>query len=685
MSESKIFCRLLIAAQIAICFWKDVGHLGRSAALGVLLLSILPRVQIRISRIVHTVIVVLTALVFATSGFSHFLSRGLLGLFIAVAEYLLLIQALELIRQPRPSTANYVPGLSVLTLSLLVMSLDEGFTPSSLGYMYLVFILLLVLTLRPDLPAMWFAGRKERHKAEVLLMIFGAAIVAGALFQQELRQDLPQLRQMIKQLQVSGEEVEERTTSQGGTRLVDRIVLGSIAQTQLINPKEVAFTVNATTTPGYMRTTAFVRFDGKQWQNPWSTRRRPTDIYTPFATLPAELPSNLGDFPELRRDKQVFLFPGESRGSFEKLVVNIPDGRGSLIPAPLHTAYLLGTPGNRVQRPALDPHQSIISNGFDNRRYGLLVSTSHRSSVDSTYLSSLLDVPDADVALLREVSDKVTKGQTTTRQKIRAVESYFRDNFTYSLQSNLEANLRGRSQLRAFLEDRRQAHCEYFATASALLLRSQGIPCRMAAGYLVYEKNDDGEYFIAANRNAHAWVEAYDAQTKEWLIVEATPTITEYIARFNATAAQKNESGTNAALDENSWSLLGLFQALAAIVSDWWRIVIGSRFAWLLPLLLGGLLVALRYRLLGNGRKQRLRNLVSPEIRRADKLASKLGFQRAPGETCNQFASRLLNSHPDLAPLAQWYREYSATRYQQTGCVTQPVPSIRRLRQVTKA
>lgn len=685
MGEWRLFCQLLVAAQVAICFWKDVGHLGQVTTLGVLALSLIPKVRPQVSKLTHSLIVVLTAIVFLVTGFSQFINRGMLGLFMAVAEYLLLIQALELIRQPRPATTNYIPGLSVLTLSLLVMSFEEGFTPTSLGYVYVGFIVLLVLVLRPDFPLMWWGGKRERHKAEVLLMIFGGAIAAGALFQQELRQDLPQLRQMIKQLQVSGEEIEERSNFTSGTRLVDRVGLGSIAETQLANPNDVAFTVVTANTPGYMRTAAFVRFDGKQWQNPWNIRRRPAEAFVAFGSVSVELPNRLRDFSTLRKDKQFFPFPGGSQGSMEKMVVRVPDGRGSLIPIPHHTAYLIGTPGNRVQRPLLDPHQSVVPNGFDNRNYGLLVSESQTVRVDPAYLSSLLEIPEMDAEFLRNLGEKVLQGKTETSQRVRAVEGYFQNNFSYSLRSNLENNLQGRSPLRAFLEDRREAHCEYFATASALLLRSQGIPCRLAAGYLVYEKNDDDDYFVAANRNAHAWVEAYDSEANKWIVVEATPSIKEYIARFSTASDQRSALEAGNATGDNSLGLLSLFQLSWSIVGGWWRGILAGRFAWLLPLLFGSLFVAYRYRLLRIRYQQRTRDWVSPEVRKADQLAQRLGFQRAAHETCDRFASRLTEANPALVPLANWYREYAARRYQLIAQEPQPLPSLRQLKDGLKS
>ncbi len=63
-------------------------------------------------------------------------------------------------------------------------------------------------------------------------------------------------------------------------------------------------------------------------------------------------------------------------------------------------------------------------------------------------------------------------------------------------------------------------HCEYFATALALMLRQRGIPCRLATGYLVHEWKED--VATIRSRDAHAWVEVRDPDG-HWYAADATP------------------------------------------------------------------------------------------------------------------------------------------------------------------
>ena len=73
-----------------------------------------------------------------------------------------------------------------------------------------------------------------------------------------------------------------------------------------------------------------------------------------------------------------------------------------------------------------------------------------------------------------------------------------------------------------FLAGSGAGHCEYFATALALLLRAQGVPCRLVGGYLAHEWDDQTQAAVVRARDAHAWVEALLADGS-WLTLDPTP------------------------------------------------------------------------------------------------------------------------------------------------------------------
>jgi hypothetical protein len=93
--------------------------------------------------------------------------------------------------------------------------------------------------------------------------------------------------------------------------------------------------------------------------------------------------------------------------------------------------------------------------------------------------------------------------------KARHLERQLRDSgdFQYSLQ--MQPRNPATDPIEDFVTANPRGHCEYFATALALMLRSQGIPARLVVGYRCDEWNHLGKFFLVRQLHAHAWVEAY--------------------------------------------------------------------------------------------------------------------------------------------------------------------------------
>jgi hypothetical protein len=114
-------------------------------------------------------------------------------------------------------------------------------------------------------------------------------------------------------------------------------------------------------------------------------------------------------------------------------------------------------------------------------------------------------VPEVERRTLEHVAaDLKLGGMATDRQKIRAIERFFENDFSYSLYVP-----RYRDPLGFFLTQSHAGHCEYFATATVLLLRQAGVPARYATGYLVRESARHGDTYLVRARDAHAWALAY--------------------------------------------------------------------------------------------------------------------------------------------------------------------------------
>ena len=87
-----------------------------------------------------------------------------------------------------------------------------------------------------------------------------------------------------------------------------------------------------------------------------------------------------------------------------------------------------------------------------------------------------------------------------------AIENYLRTRFGYTLELPQTV---AKDPIANFLFERKQGHCEYFASSMAVMLRTLGIPSRVITGFRTDEFNDlTGSYVVRA-KDAHAWVEAY--------------------------------------------------------------------------------------------------------------------------------------------------------------------------------
>jgi protein-glutamine gamma-glutamyltransferase len=120
---------------------------------------------------------------------------------------------------------------------------------------------------------------------------------------------------------------------------------------------------------------------------------------------------------------------------------------------------------------------------------------------------------------IRRLVTHITASAPTPYDKAAAIEHYLLTNYSYSLQ---QTRGRGRDPLSYFLLERKQGHCEYFASGMAVMLRTIGVPSRVVNGFRGGEFNPlTGSYIIRA-RDAHSWVEAYFSG-EGWISFDPTP------------------------------------------------------------------------------------------------------------------------------------------------------------------
>lgn len=107
---------------------------------------------------------------------------------------------------------------------------------------------------------------------------------------------------------------------------------------------------------------------------------------------------------------------------------------------------------------------------------------------------------------------------TNPEDKLERIVGHFRSRFYYDPEPS-PAN--GMEALADFFANR-SGYCTYFASGAVLFLRANGIPCRIATGFLVTEFDPQRGTYLARLSDAHAWVEVQQADGS-WRTIEPTP------------------------------------------------------------------------------------------------------------------------------------------------------------------
>ncbi len=96
---------------------------------------------------------------------------------------------------------------------------------------------------------------------------------------------------------------------------------------------------------------------------------------------------------------------------------------------------------------------------------------------------------------------------TNPYDQAKAIETYLRTNITYN--ERIPSPPAGVDPVEWFLFTQREGYCTYYATSMVSMLRSLGIPARMAAGFAQGEYDAALDQYVVRERDAHTWVEVY--------------------------------------------------------------------------------------------------------------------------------------------------------------------------------
>jgi transglutaminase-like putative cysteine protease len=310
-----------------------------------------------------------------------------------------------------------------------------------------------------------------------------------------------------------------------------------------------------------------------------------------------------------------------------------------------------------------------------------------------------LQLPSLDARIL-ELSKSVTARAPTPYDKAVAIENYLRSRYTYTL------NLTGKpgdDPLAHFLFETRAGHCEYFASAMTIMLRTLGVASREVNGFLPGEFNDlAGDYIVRAS-DAHSWVEVY-FPGNGWVTFDPTPSVAQefgFLSRvgqyidwmelswnewvINYDFAHQAQMAQIMQRNTRNWteSTRAWFARKQRTSKSWLRSWLNRRgtITFVLPMGLILLLVLLRYGVL-SAAIRRLRFFVQLRGRVAARanpqLASRLyaellhllerrGFTRRASETALEFAAAV--SETNLAPAVREFTQlYGDARFGGAPC-----------------
>jgi transglutaminase-like putative cysteine protease len=106
-----------------------------------------------------------------------------------------------------------------------------------------------------------------------------------------------------------------------------------------------------------------------------------------------------------------------------------------------------------------------------------------------------------------DFAHEITNASPDGFDKALTLESYLRDNFTYT--THVDSVPTDQDWVDYFLFESKQGYCDYFATAMVVMLRAQGVPARVASGFAPGDFDPGTGLSIVRENHAHSWVEAY--------------------------------------------------------------------------------------------------------------------------------------------------------------------------------
>jgi transglutaminase-like putative cysteine protease len=139
------------------------------------------------------------------------------------------------------------------------------------------------------------------------------------------------------------------------------------------------------------------------------------------------------------------------------------------------------------------------------RRQGLVAD--RLSEFGRRMLSPYLEVPATTTPETIALAEQLARGQASTYEVVRAYERWLGANVEYDLDAPVPAD--GVDAVHDFLFNSRRGFCEQIASALTVMLRTQGVPARLATGYVAGQRDQIAGVYEVRASDAHAWVEVW--------------------------------------------------------------------------------------------------------------------------------------------------------------------------------
>ncbi len=279
-----------------------------------------------------------------------------------------------------------------------------------------------------------------------------------------------------------------------------KTVIGRLGRVKLSSTIVIRVeTQEASRAPALLREASYRTFRDQWWSSGTTARTNE------FETMPSE--TNQTSF---------IMLPDKPASQAVKIAAYLPGGVG-LLPLPRGTTRLGQLPAFLMQTNRLG---AVLAEGpglvIFEARYG------PGATIDSPPESvDTVGVPKREVPALERIITEANLRGRSLEDAMRLLNQYFQNCFTYSTwQPGRAFSLTNHTPLSAFLLISRSGHCEYFASATVLLLRQLGFPARYAVGYAVHEKSGDAKY-VVRQRDAHAWCLVW--HNGRWQDFDTTP------------------------------------------------------------------------------------------------------------------------------------------------------------------